>query len=961
MQGLNSGDAKIISSHFSWRQSIIKVAVTVIVFLGISRSLTAFIDNQSADIVVGQPDMQTIAAGTTSQKYDYPYAPFLAGNKLFVADHSNNRVLIYNSIPSANYQAADVVVGQINFTAKLENQGGGPTPTTLYNAQGIWASNNKLIIADFRNNRVLIYNSIPSTNGASADVVIGQPDMYSNQPNQGQLNPADNTLYYPKAVWSDGTKLLIADAMNNRVLIFNNIPTNNNSSADFVIGQADMTTSDSGCSASAIKAPGDVRIYNSKLFLSDPTNNRILIFNSVPTSNGASADLVVGQVDMNHGGINQGMGTGSCTSHSLSSPERFFVGNNKLFIADGGNNRALIYNQLPTANNPAADIVIGQPDMISSAANQGGTADANTMAGISGIFVYNSKLFTTERLNNRLLIYNDQFILTASYPNYVATGQTIKLKLTGMSFIEPFTVRVFANTVDLPILNMAKTTEHLAEVDVNAGSAAPGYYNVQMSAGSQTEQLTQAMLVLKKSIPPLGSAINPVKSLGASALSGTLGSISVGDADNDGENELIVANRNLYLTKIDYLVNGWQSSTLPNGSSGENYVASFVVDGDHDHAKEVFAGSVNNHLYALKSPAWDKTDMGAATDDIICLEAGDGNNDGWVKIYAGTSSGELYQFTKETATSSWQKEMMGTPSGAQEVKAIAWGDADDNQQFEVYTANANGNIYQYTFNGLTWDINSIGSKTSAMVSVAVGDLDGDGQVDVYAANENGQVYEYTKTISSWTETTIAEAPERLSVMKLSDSDNNGKDDLTAGSQEGAVYKIKYENSSWHADKIADTQSNIISEAIGDGDNDYQNEVYLLDDQNNIYEIQTLDQVAPTPTPTPTATVTPTPINLEGFDGQLISKKFVYTAPNPVRGNNANFTVYVKAACTLEVQVYTTSHQKVMTFNLECPTAGFHHKQVYMGNLANGVYLFLVKAKDEYGKSERVIKKIALIK
>ena len=44
-----------------------------------------------------------------------------------------------------------------------------------------------LIVADEGNNRVLIYNNIGSlgaTNG-SADVVIGQPDMVSNSPNQG--------------------------------------------------------------------------------------------------------------------------------------------------------------------------------------------------------------------------------------------------------------------------------------------------------------------------------------------------------------------------------------------------------------------------------------------------------------------------------------------------------------------------------------------------------------------------------------------------------------------------------------------------------------------------------------------------------------------------------------------------------------------------------------------------------
>ena len=43
--------------------------------------------------------------------------------------------------------------------------------------KGVWIQNGKLYIADTQNHRVLIFNSIPTANGAAADVVLGQPDF----------------------------------------------------------------------------------------------------------------------------------------------------------------------------------------------------------------------------------------------------------------------------------------------------------------------------------------------------------------------------------------------------------------------------------------------------------------------------------------------------------------------------------------------------------------------------------------------------------------------------------------------------------------------------------------------------------------------------------------------------------------------------------------------------------------
>lgn len=113
----------------------------------------------------------------------------------------------------------------------------------------------------------------------------------------------------------------------------------------------------------------------------------------------------------------------------------------------------------------------------------------------------------------------------------------------------------------------------------------------------------------------------------------------------------------------------------------------------------------------------------------------------------------------------------------------------------------------------------------------------------------------------------------------------------------------------------------------------------------------------TGTPTPTVTVTP----LDGFGNKLIVPKYIYFAPNPARGKNFKFVVHVEKAVEIEALLYTTSNQFVLKFNLACSGPGQYSHREYVGNLANGVYLLLVKAKDNSGNRTRLVKKLALIK
>ena len=76
-----------------------------------------------------------------------PTAVASDGTHLVVADTLNNRVLIWNSIPTAMNQPPDVVVGQPSFTTTRVPRR-HPTANSLRGPQGVWIQNGELFIAD---------------------------------------------------------------------------------------------------------------------------------------------------------------------------------------------------------------------------------------------------------------------------------------------------------------------------------------------------------------------------------------------------------------------------------------------------------------------------------------------------------------------------------------------------------------------------------------------------------------------------------------------------------------------------------------------------------------------------------------------------------------------------------------------------------------------------------------------
>jgi uncharacterized protein (TIGR03437 family) len=179
-------------------------------------------------------------------------------------------------------------------------------------------------VSDTYNNRVLAWKNATSfSNGAFADMVIGQNDAYSTLP-QG---PAGSTLttgfYEPSGLAVYKGDLYVVDSGNNRILRFPKpfSQTQKPVVPDLIIGQPNLTSHAPNYAATLSQALNEQGIYTAtssfstvlqaglafdgsgNLWITDPGNARVLRFPAanIPaasvgsTTAGIKADLVIGQ------------------------------------------------------------------------------------------------------------------------------------------------------------------------------------------------------------------------------------------------------------------------------------------------------------------------------------------------------------------------------------------------------------------------------------------------------------------------------------------------------------------------------------------------------------------------------------------------------------------------------------------------------------------------------------------
>jgi len=366
------------------------------------------------DAVYGQPDFNTFTAntgGVTAQSMKLPRAIAIDrhGN-LWVADSGNQRVLRF---PAASLEtprpAADLVIGQTNFTTNTANHGAPVSSSGLDAPSGLALDQqDNLFVADLNNRRVLKFTA-PSTNGPAAAVVFGQANFISRVIPQV---PSAAFMSGPAGLSLDSAgNLLVAVPTENRTLVFAADGVSG-AAAKEVFGQPNFTsvTPDTGAfpqaSATVMAAPADVKADAlGNIFIADANNNRVLMF---PTGSKTAA-RVLGQADFTANGANR------IKPGSINSPYKIAVDYSQspyaLYVSDANNSRVLVWKdgaRFRTGNTP--DLVIGQPGFLTAIPNvdSGGksTPSATGLAGPRGIAVAaDGTLYVADGANNRVLRY----------------------------------------------------------------------------------------------------------------------------------------------------------------------------------------------------------------------------------------------------------------------------------------------------------------------------------------------------------------------------------------------------------------------------------------------------------------------------------------------------------------------------------------------------------------------------
>lgn len=354
-----------------------------------------FTANQAASIVMGQTSMTANTNAISETEMNVPSTAFVtAGGAVVVAERNNSRVIIFNATPTANGAAADSVLGHAAFT----DPSTGTSATELYNPRAAVVYGTQTFVSDFNNHRVVIYNS-NATNSAAA-IAIGQvsPSVGLDPNAGGGIGTTATTLRFPDGIAVAAGKMVIADSAFNRVLLYDSIPTSSGAAASFVLGQANLTSNTQ--SAATMKGPGGVWTDGTKIAVCEPNGHRCRLWNSWPTSNGQVANILIGQPDLTTTTSNQG----GISAHSLNSPHGVASNGTELAIADSMNNRVLYWKTWPTTSNQDADLVFGQADFTTATSGLSETK----FNGVEGVSFSGSNLFVTDTSNHRVLIFKKQ-------------------------------------------------------------------------------------------------------------------------------------------------------------------------------------------------------------------------------------------------------------------------------------------------------------------------------------------------------------------------------------------------------------------------------------------------------------------------------------------------------------------------------------------------------------------------
>ena len=443
------------------------------------KDATSFANGQKADLVIGQEDFFTtwpqgpnLAAHAPGQGnplqsgLSSPTGLATRDGDLYVVDNGNNRVLRYPQPFANTSHIPNLVIGQTSLAGSAANYTGAVSAQGVslsgFSANIAFDAGGNLWMTDPGNRRVLEFAAADvAGSGATAPTAIleiGQADFVTLQknlnPSAAGANLAASQFAVPAAIAFDPQgRLYVSDADPNqpknlsRVLVFV-APFTTAMSASRIMGvfQATATVASTAqIDAIVMDDPESVFFTGAQVGVVDTGYNRILLFPpfeqwpAVSAQVSPSAVAVMGQnSDFTATGPNNEAATGtfvpSPTAGVFFEPFAAAFANNRLYVADTGNNRVL-YIPAPLASTSAATVWLGQDLPTAGSANliegrefQLLTEDSSGHIHVdSGLAIDSTgataHLYVADTYNNRILGFKDLRKVSAGVAADLVIGQ----------------------------------------------------------------------------------------------------------------------------------------------------------------------------------------------------------------------------------------------------------------------------------------------------------------------------------------------------------------------------------------------------------------------------------------------------------------------------------------------------------------------------------------------------------
>jgi len=307
-----------------------------------------------------------------------------------------------SNIPTTIYGNSNCAVASDNTGFRGANGVAVDSWGGLYVADGALGSTGSSSAGNYR----VLYFS-PGNNSAPS-AVYGQTSTGSSvQP----LSVSCSVMNTPTDIATDGIGgVYIADAAWNRILYFPPGAT----TATRVYGQTSCSLSGASTSNQGLYQPMALTVDSTGgLYVADSGNHRVLYFPAGLTI----ASIVYGQTSMTANSTNAG---GAVRNVSLSGPQGVSLDSTgKLYVADTGNNRVLVF----PSGSTAATIVYGQTSFSGVAAS----ATASTLNKPTGIDIDRGNtggIYIADSGNNRVLFFSSPATSNGAAATSTVYGQS---------------------------------------------------------------------------------------------------------------------------------------------------------------------------------------------------------------------------------------------------------------------------------------------------------------------------------------------------------------------------------------------------------------------------------------------------------------------------------------------------------------------------------------------------------